>query len=46
MSKDILEEVIYTISLSVGANYDVEKVIFNVENEEICKSVIKTLENN
>lgn len=44
-TKDILEEVIYTISLSVGANYDVEQVIFNVENEEIYKSVIKVLEN-
>lgn len=45
VTKNILEEVIYTISLSVGANYDVEQVIFNVENEEICKSVIKVLEN-
>lgn len=44
-SKNILEEVIYTISLSISANYDVEEVIFNVENEEICKSVIKLLEN-
>lgn len=44
-TKNILEEVIYTISLSVGANYDVEQVIFNVEDEEICKSVIKVLEN-
>lgn len=44
-TKNILEEVIYTISLSVDANYDVKEVIFNVENEEIYKSVIKTLEN-
>lgn len=44
IEKNILEEVIYTISLSIGANYDVEQVIFNVENEEIYKSVIKTLE--
>lgn len=44
-TKDILEEVIYTISLSVGANYDVEQVIFNVGGEEIYKSVIKTIEN-
>ena len=33
--KDILEEVIYTISLSIKDNYDVNEVIFNVENEEI-----------
>lgn len=44
-SRNILEEVIYTISLSVGANYEVDQVIFNVEDEEICKSVIKTIEN-
>jgi len=44
-TKNILEEVIYTISLSVEANYDVESVIFNVNDEEIYKSVFKTLEN-
>lgn len=44
-SKKILEEVIYTISLSIGDNYDVNEVIFEVEEEEICKSVIKTIEN-
>ena len=42
--KEILEEVIYTISLSVKDNYDVEQVVFEVENEEIYKSVIKTIE--
>lgn len=42
--KNILEEVIYTISLSVGDNYDVQEVVFEVENEEIYKSVIKTIE--
>lgn len=42
--KDILEEVIYTICLSIKDNYDVEEVIFNVENEEIYKSVLKTIE--
>lgn len=40
----ILEEVIYTISLSVKDNYDVDSVIFNVDNKEIYKSVLKTLE--
>ena len=43
-TKDILEEVIYTISMSVNDNYDVNTVIFNVEGKEICKSVLKTLE--
>lgn len=41
-TKNILEEVIYTISLSVEANYDVKEVIFDVNNEEIYKSVIKS----
>lgn len=40
--KQILEEVIYTIFLSVEDNYDVEEVMFLVENEEIYK---KTLNN-
>lgn len=40
-TKNILEEVIYTISLSVEANYDIKEVSFNVNNEEIYKSVIK-----
>ena len=43
-SKNILEEVIFSISLSVGDNYDVKEVIFEVNNEEIYKSVIKTIE--
>lgn len=43
-SKNILEEVIYSISLSVGDNYDVKEVIFEVNDEEIYKSVIKTIE--
>ena len=41
-TKNILEEVIYTISLSVDANYSVKEVLFNVNNEEIYKSVIKS----
>ncbi len=40
-TKNILEEVIYTISLSVEANYNVKEVLFQVNNEEIYKSVIK-----
>lgn len=42
--KKILEEVIHTISLSVADNYEVEEVIFTVNEEEIYKSVLKTLE--
>lgn len=42
--KNILEEVIYTISLSVCDNYEVKGVVFNVENEEIYKTVLKTIE--
>ncbi len=41
-TKNILEEVIYTISLSIEANYDIKKVEFDVNNEEIYKSVIKS----
>ena len=44
LKHNILEEVIYTISMSISANYDVENVIFNVENEEIHKSVLKSIE--
>ena len=42
--KDILEEVIYTISLSMADNFDIKEVNFIVEDNEIYKSVIKTLE--
>ena len=42
--KNILEEVIHTISLSVADNYDVKEVVFTVNEEEIYKSVLKTLE--
>ena len=44
ISKRILEEVVYTISLSVKENYNVNEVIFNVNNEEITKSVLKNIE--
>ena len=37
----ILEEVIYTISLSVSNEIDVKEVIFMVENEEIYKKVLE-----
>jgi spore germination protein GerM len=43
-TKDILEEVIYTISMSVNDNYDVKNVILSVENKEIHKSVLKSIE--
>ncbi len=42
--KDILEEVLYTISLSIYDNYNVEEVIFEVNNQEIAKTTIKSLE--
>ena len=42
--REILEEVIYTISLSAEDNYDIKEVIFNVNNEEIYKSVLKSIE--
>lgn len=42
--KDILEEVIYTIGLSVKDNYDVTELVFNVEDEEICKTNLKSIE--
>jgi germination protein M len=43
-SDNILEEVINTVSLSIKDNYDVSKVIFYVDNAEIYKSVLKSLE--
>lgn len=43
-TKKILEEVKYSISLSINDNYSLEKVIFIVDNEEIERSVLKTLE--
>lgn len=42
--KDILEEVLYTISFSIRDNYEIDEVIFQVNNEEITKTVIKSLE--
>lgn len=43
-TKEILEEVIYTICLSINDNYNVKEVTFNVNNEEIYKSVLKSIE--
>lgn len=43
-SNHILEEVIYTICLSIEDNYDVKDVVFLVNNEEIYKNSIKSLE--
>lgn len=44
-SKNILEEVKYTIGKSIKDNYDVNEVVFYVEGEEITKTVLKSLEN-
>lgn len=43
-SNKILEEVIYTISLSLKDNFNVEEVSFLVNNEKIYKKSLKTLE--
>lgn len=42
-TKDILEEVIYTIALSVDANYNINQLVFSVESEEVYKSVLKEI---
>lgn len=44
-TKSILEEVMYMINLSVMDNYDVKEVIYKVNDEEICKTELKVLEN-
>ena len=43
-SKDILEEVKYTIGLSIMDNYNVNSVIFNVNNEKIDNFSLNGLE--
>ena len=43
-SKDILEEVIYTICLSIKDNYDVSEVVIKNENEEVYQAVLKEIE--
>jgi len=42
--RNILEEVLYTIELSIADNYDVNEVIFQVDDKEIYKSVLKSIE--
>ena len=42
--KDILEEVKYTIGLSIKDNYNVDNVIFNVNNEKIATFSLNGLE--
>lgn len=42
-SKDILEEVVYTICLSVKDNYDVSEIVIKTEDEEILKTVLKEI---
>ena len=42
-NKDILEEVIYTICLSVKDNYDVDQVVIKNDNDEILKTVLKEI---
>ena len=42
--KNVLEEVLYTISLSIGDNYKVSTVTFYVGEEQITKSVLKDIE--
>ena len=43
-TNSILEEVIYSISLSVRDNYDVKEVVFDVDGKQITKSVLKNIE--
>ena len=42
--KSVLEEVVYSICLSVRDNYNVKEVVFNADGKEILKSVIKDIE--
>ena len=41
---DILEEVTYAINLSIKDNYDIESVLYMVNNEEIATFDLKSLE--
>lgn len=43
-TKEVLEEVIYTICLSAYDNYNIKEVVLYAGDEEIYKSVAKTLE--
>lgn len=42
--RNILEEVLFTIELSIKDNYDVKEVVFEVNDREIYKSVLKGIE--
>ena len=44
INEQILEEVIYTICLSIKDNYNVNEVSIGVENKEIIKKVLKKIE--
>lgn len=43
-NKDILEEVKYTIGLSIKDNYAVDEVVFNANNEKITNFMLNSLE--
>lgn len=43
-TNNVLEEVIYTIGLSVGDNFPIKDVIFMVNNEEIYNFSLKSIE--
>lgn len=43
-NKDILEEVKYTIGLSIKDNYAVDEVVFNANNEKITNFTLNSLE--
>ena len=43
-NNSILEEVIYTITLSINDNYNIENIFFDVNNKEIAKTTVKSLE--
>lgn len=43
-TKEVLEEVIYTICLSAYDNYDVDDVVLTVDNEKIYESGSKSIE--
>lgn len=43
-AKKILEEVEYSIALSVADSYSVDEVVFMVDDKQIDKTVLKTLE--
>lgn len=43
-NNNILEEVIYTISLSMKDNFNIKEVVFCVDDKEIYKSLLKNIE--